>query len=93
MLPHPLTSFEIKKKYYHDKPKFNGVSSRNDFPKIKNGTHVTSLNGYKSIEPHWIALYLNGFIITYFDRFESNIFQKKLNNSKATEISQQRFRI
>ena len=34
MSPHPLTNFEIKN-YYQNKPKFNGIYSRNDLPKIK----------------------------------------------------------
>ena len=34
MPPHPLTNFETQK-YYQSKPKFNGVYSRNNFPKIK----------------------------------------------------------
>ena len=33
MPPHPLTSFEIQK-YYQNEPKFNGVYSRNNLPKI-----------------------------------------------------------
>ena len=32
MLPHSLTSFEIKK-YYKNEPKFNGVFSKNNLPK------------------------------------------------------------
>ena len=32
MLPHPLINFEIQK-YFQNKPKFNGVYSRNDLPK------------------------------------------------------------
>ena len=36
MLPHHLTKFEIKK-YYQDEPKLNGVYSRNNLPKIKDG--------------------------------------------------------
>ena len=39
MLPHPLTSFGIQK-YYQNKPKFNGVYSRNNLPKIKDGAYV-----------------------------------------------------
>ena len=34
MPPHPLTNFETQK-YYQNKPKFNGVYSRNKLPKIK----------------------------------------------------------
>ena len=43
MLPHPLINFEIKK-YFQNKPKFNGVYSRNDLPKIKDGAYVINLD-------------------------------------------------
>ena len=33
MPPYSLTNFEIQK-YYQQEPKFNGVSSRNNLPKI-----------------------------------------------------------
>ena len=33
--PHPLTNFEMKR--YQNKPRFNGVYSRNGLPKIKMG--------------------------------------------------------
>ena len=36
MLSHPLTNFEIEK-YYQNEPKFNGVYSRNNLSKIKDG--------------------------------------------------------
>ena len=36
---HPLTNFEIQK-YYQNEPKFNGVFSRNDLSKIKDGTYL-----------------------------------------------------
>ena len=36
MLPYPLTNFEIQK-YYENKPKFDGVYSRNNLPKVKMG--------------------------------------------------------
>ena len=35
---------------------FNGVYSRNNFPKIIDGTYVISLDEYKTIAIHWIAL-------------------------------------
>ena len=34
MPPHPLTNFEIQK-YYQKEPKFNGVYSGNNLPKLK----------------------------------------------------------
>ena len=36
MSPHPLTSFEMQI-YYKNEPKFNGVFSRSNLPKIKDG--------------------------------------------------------
>ena len=37
MLPHPLTNFEIQK-YYQNEPRFDGIYSRDNLPKIKDGT-------------------------------------------------------
>ena len=48
MLPHPLTNFEIQK-YYQNEPKINGVYSRNNLPKMKDGTYVINLDESKSI--------------------------------------------
>ena len=65
MPPHPLTNFEIQK-YYQNEPKFYGVYSRNNLPKIKDGTYVINLGEFKSIGTNWIALYVNGNKIVYF---------------------------
>ena len=54
MSPHPLTNYEIQK-YYLQEPKLNGVYSRNNLPKIKNGSYVINLHEYKSVGTHWIA--------------------------------------
>ena len=74
MPPHPLTNFEIQN-YYQNKPKFNGVYSRNNSPKIKDGAYVINLDKHEYIETHWIALYVNGnnrrapYNVIYFDSF------------------------
>ena len=68
MPPYPLTNFEIQK-YYQNEPKFNDVYSRNNLPKIKDGTYVINLDEYKSIGVHWIALYVNAENVTYFHSF------------------------
>ena len=60
MPSHPLTNFEIQK--YENESKFNGVFSRNNLSKIKDGAYVINLDEYKSIRPHWIALYVTGNI-------------------------------
>ena len=45
MPPHRLTNFEIQK--YKNEPEFNGVCSRNDLPKIKDGAYIISLDEYE----------------------------------------------
>ena len=55
MPPNPFTNFEIQK-YYLNKPKSNGVYSRNNLPKIRDGAYVINLDGYESIGNHRIAL-------------------------------------
>ena len=42
-----LTNFEILK-YYQNAAKFNGVYSRNNLPKIKDGAYVINLHELKS---------------------------------------------
>ena len=58
MLHHSLTNFEIQK-YYQQEPKFNGVYSRNNLPKIKDEAYAIDLE-FKSMGTHWIVLYANG---------------------------------
>ena len=51
MLLHCLKNFEIQK-YYQNEPKFNGVYSRNNLPKIKDGAYVINLDQFKAIGAH-----------------------------------------
>ena len=87
---HHLTNFEIQK-YYQNKPKFNGVYSRNNLPKTKDGAYLINLDEYKSIGTHWIALYVNVQNVTYLVALELNIFQKKLENSLEIKMLRQIF--
>ena len=68
MPPHPITNFEIQK-YYENEPKFNGVCSRNNLSKIKDGANIINLDEYESIGTPWIALCINDNNVTYFDNF------------------------
>ena len=69
MLPHLLTNFEMRK-YYQNKPRFNGLYSRDIFPKwIKHGAYATSLDDYLDVVTHWIALHVKNIEIIYFDSF------------------------
>ena len=67
MLSHPLTNFEIQK-YYQNEPRFNGVYSRDNLPKIKDGAYIINLDEYSDIGTHWVALYVQNNV-TYFDSF------------------------
>ena len=61
-----LTNFEIRE-YYQNEPRFNGVFSRDNLPNaIKNGAYVINLDEYHDIGTHWVALYVNNKIVTYF---------------------------
>ena len=68
MLPYPLTNFEIQK-YYQNESRFNGVYSRDNLTKIKDGAYIINLDEYSDIGTHWVALYVNNNDVTYFDSF------------------------
>ena len=85
--PHPFTNFEIQK-YYQNKPRFNGVFSRDNLPNgIKKGAYVINLDEYRDIGTHWVALYVTNKIIIYFDSFGVEHIPKEIikfigNNKK-----------
>ena len=57
MPPHPSANFEIQT-FYQNELKFNGIYSRNNLAKIKNGAYV-NLDDNESVGNHLIALYVN----------------------------------
>ena len=77
MSPHPLANFEIQK-FYQNEPKFTGVYSRYNLPKIKYGTYVTNLDEFKLIGTHRIILYVNGNNIISFDSCGVEHIPKKI---------------
>ena len=77
MLPHPLTNFEIQK-YYQNEPRFNGVYSKDNLSKIKDGAYVINLYEYSDIGSHWIALYASNNNVNYFDSFEVEHIPKEI---------------
>ena len=46
MASHPLANFHMQK-YYQNQPNFNGVYSRNNLPKTKNGAYVINSDEFK----------------------------------------------
>ena len=74
---HPLTSFEIQE-YYQNEPRFNGVFSRDNLLNIiNNGAYVINLDEYDDIGTHWVALYVNNKIVTYFDSFGKKLLSER----------------
>ena len=68
MPPHPLTNFEIQK-YYQNEPRFNGVYSRDNLQKIKDGAHIINHDEYSDIGIYWVTLYVQNSDVTWFDSF------------------------
>ena len=77
MPPHPLTNFEIQK-YYQNEPRFNGVYSRDNLPKIKDGAYAINLDEYSDIGTVWVVLYVINNDVTYFDSFGVKHIQKEI---------------
>ena len=81
MIPlHPLTNLKIQK-YYKNEPRFNGVYSRDNLSKTKDGVYIIHLDEYCDIGTHWVALYVqNNNSATYFDSFGVEHIPNKIKN-------------
>ena len=56
-------------KYYENKSRFNGVYSRDNLSKIKDGAYIINLDEYSDIGTHWVALWVTNNNATYFNSF------------------------
>ena len=85
---HPLTNFERQK--YQNEPRVNGVYSRDNLSKIKDGAYVVNLDEYSDIGTHWVALYAHNKDVIYFDSFGVEHVPKEIiafiNNKNITNI-------
>ena len=78
---HPLNNFKIQK-CYQNEPKFNGINSRYNLPKIKDGkyikdgAHMINLDECKSIATYYIVSYVYGKYVTTWIILESNTPQR-----------------
>ena len=77
MPPHPLTNSEIQK-YYQNEPRFNGVYSIDNVPKIKDGAYVKHLDDYSDDGTHQLAFYVLNNDVTYFDSFAVELIPKEI---------------
>ena len=81
-----LTNFEIQK-YYQNEPRFNGVYSRDNLPKIKDGDYVINLDEYSDIGTHWVSLYIDNNDVTYLDSFAVEHIPKEMKYFLAMKQS------
>ena len=77
LLAHPLTNFETQEYYQEvfsrdnlpNTIRLKGLRSKKLGSAVKNGAYVINLDEYCDIGTHWVALYVNNKIATYFDSF------------------------
>ena len=79
-------------KYYENEPRFNGVYSRDNLSKIKDGAYIINLDEYSDIDTHWVALWVNNNSVTYFDSFGVEHIPKEIikfieNKNIKTNVS------
>ena len=81
-------------KNYQIEPRFNGVFSRDNLQKIKDGAYIINLDEYSDIGTHWVALHVNNNNATYFDSFGVEHVPKKIEEFvKNKNITANIFRI
>ena len=77
-------------KYYQNEPRFNGVYSTDNLPKIKDGAYVINLDEYSDTATHWVALYVQNNNVTYFGSLGVEHIPKEIEtfiNSKNIETN------
>ena len=74
---YPLTNFEIQE-YFKDEKRFNGVFSRNNLPKLKNGANVINLDHSKNTGTQWIVIFAIKDEVIYFDSFGVEYIPKEI---------------
>ena len=77
---HPLTNFEIMD-YFNRIKGYNGVFSRNNLPKLKNGAYVINLDHSENTGTHWIVIFMKNNEVIYFDNFGVEYIPKEMIKS------------
>ena len=65
---HPLNNIEITNNFKYE-ARFNGVFSRNNLPRIKDGEYVISLDDKNSKGTHWVLLFIERNLAVHIDSF------------------------
>ena len=64
--------------YFKNVKGFNGVFSRNDLPKLKNGAHAINLDHSENTGTHWIVIFMKNNEVIYFDSFDVEYIPKEI---------------
>ena len=80
---HPLSNIEITK-YFNYKLRFNGPSSRDNLPRIKDGAYVINLDDKQGKGTYCVPLFTDRNTVVYFDSSGMEyILQEVLNKIKG----------
>ena len=64
---------------YHDQDcRFNGVYSRNNLPRIKDGVSAINQDDEESKGTYWVSLFINISTAVYFDSFGIKYFRQEV---------------
>ena len=72
-----MTKFEIIN-YFKDVKSFNGVYSRNNLPKLKNGAYLINLDHSENTGTHYVVVFVMGDEVIYFDSFGVEYIPKEI---------------
>ena len=92
VLLHPLNNIETTN-YFNYNPRFNGVFSRNNLPRMKERGYVIDLDDKNSKVIHWVSSFIDRNTAAYFESFgtEYNSLEV-LNKSRDKLITHNIFR-
>ena len=90
---HSLSNIEIDKYFKYDS-RFNGLFSRHNLFRIKDGVYVINLDDKQSEVTHWVSLFIDKNIAVYFYcSVIEYISQEVLSKIKDKSITHNIFRI
>ena len=80
MVPlHHLNNIGITN-YLNYEPRFNGIFSRSNLPRVTDGAYVVHLDDKKSKGTHWVSLFIDKYIAIHFDSFGNEYIPLELLN-------------
>ena len=88
-----LNNIEIVN-YFNYEPRFNGVSSRNNLPRIKDGAYIINLDNENSKGTHWVSSFIDRNTAVYcYSFWIEYIPQEVINKLKNKSVTHNTSRI